>query len=775
VGSTSLRKGDPTQVGRYRIVARLGEGGSGTVFEGVSDDGRHVAVKVLHGSLVEIPGLRERLRREAAALRRVKGSRTVRVLEVDASGSLPFLAMELVEGMNLEEHLSERGLLRGALLWAFAEGLLDGIQEVHEAGVIHRDLKPSNILFGPGGIRLVDFGISSISEMRGMTGTGGFVGTAAWMSPEQILGDQVGPSSDIFNFGLVVAYAATGSHPFGQGRSDAVMYRIVHEKPDLSGLRGQVKAIVNRCLGKALSDRPTVDEIRQLFPTASLTPSTERPERNLDNRTRVVQRTEQGAALLGDKTNGRPGPDPQVLKAQSESGSRSRHKVVSDWPADLDGLRTPIRELFGFLRPSGWKGNTLRLGSPNAATVERCAELQTSVERHLSRRLGFEVVIELSEERAGSVRRIPPPQENEARTPRPKEDGVRTPRAEPASAVPDVFAVKQPRSRVGWLTAVGLVALALSRGIAGGDTPSDNAPTTTINGGTSTSSSSTNSRLRLALDTTLTNRLKTLLDREFLARVDGPTNPFDWVDDALWSQHGTQLDCGGKWISSRILRQARYREYGPDSFYTRSFGNYFSGVKYPDDYFAVRADVQLLTGTGNKYGLQDAVWTELGLRPGDEDWTCSNDSDYFLSLPDAQDVTLNRCVKNANYPAFFYLDGACVESAYKGMKGVDNQPIRRTISKSAKIIARHSYGSLSGDQFLFEGTSSDLQTRFAALLWEPKTTSSEGPIMVFVRVQVDAFKDYNNSWSSEVRFLQVFLAGALLDQISASLAEALGS
>ena len=257
-----LRDTDPRSVGGYRILGRLGEGGSSTVFLGQAADGSHVAIKVLHPTLAESPAVRDRLRREALTLQRVQSTRTAGVLSVDADGPIPHLVMQFVEGENLAT-ITERSPLTGPLLTALAEGLTEALEAIHACDVVHRDLKPQNIIFGPAGVMVVDFGTSVLAEVAGATRTGELTGTPGWLAPEQALGHPLTPAADVFNFGMVMAYAATGQHPFGQGRPDAMLFRIVHQSPDLSSLPERLRSMVERCLAKEPGDRPSLRDIRE--------------------------------------------------------------------------------------------------------------------------------------------------------------------------------------------------------------------------------------------------------------------------------------------------------------------------------------------------------------------------------------------------------------------------------------------------------------------------------------------------------------------------------
>ena len=252
---------DPTSIGPYKLISRLGAGATGIVFEGIHPDGRRAAIKVIRRELADLPQVRERLQREAQSLQRVSSERCAEVYEVDSEGETPYLAMQLIPGQDLSAEIGSKGPLRGAMSRTVFFALVEALEAIHSAGIIHRDLKPSNVLIGESGIRVVDFGISAIHDVAHLTSTGMVVGTAAWMSPEQIEGKDLTAASDVFNLGLVMAFALTGKHPFGEGRPDAVMYRIMHSEPDLDLIPPDYRTIIERCLAKIPLVRPTLREI----------------------------------------------------------------------------------------------------------------------------------------------------------------------------------------------------------------------------------------------------------------------------------------------------------------------------------------------------------------------------------------------------------------------------------------------------------------------------------------------------------------------------------
>ena len=252
-----LQPEDPQLIGPYRLRGRLGAGGMGRVFLGVSAGGRSVAVKVIRAELATDPEFRERFRREVDVARRVSGLFTAPVIDADLDGPVPWLATAYVKGLSLAEAVSSHGPLPAGSVLALAAGLAEGLNAIHAAGVVHRDLKPANVLLADDGPRVIDFGISRAVESSALTSTGLVVGSPGFMSPEQADGREVGPPSDIFSLGAVLAFAATGEGPFGSGSTPALVYRVVFSPPNLDRLPAEVRPLIARCLEKDPAQRPT--------------------------------------------------------------------------------------------------------------------------------------------------------------------------------------------------------------------------------------------------------------------------------------------------------------------------------------------------------------------------------------------------------------------------------------------------------------------------------------------------------------------------------------
>ncbi|MGB6572772.1 MAG: protein kinase [Trebonia sp.] len=271
-----LQPGDPQVIGPYRMVGRLGQGGMGQVFLGVSPGGRPVAVKAIRPDLASDPQFRIRFAREVAAARTVSGVFTAMVVGADVDGPIAWLATAYVPGPSLAEAVNEHGPLPEASLLALAAGLAEALAAIHAAGVTHRDLKPSNVLLAEDGPRVIDFGISRAAESTTLTQTGLTIGSPGFMSPEQAIGTEVGPPSDVFSLGTVLAFAATGKGPFGGGTTASLLYRVVHETPDLDGVPAAVRPLIERCLVKDPAQRPTavalLDAVGALQPAGNWLP-----------------------------------------------------------------------------------------------------------------------------------------------------------------------------------------------------------------------------------------------------------------------------------------------------------------------------------------------------------------------------------------------------------------------------------------------------------------------------------------------------------------------
>ncbi|MFI6207470.1 serine/threonine-protein kinase [Streptomyces sp. NPDC051041] len=262
-----LGPGDPPRIGAYRLLARLGAGGMGHVYLARSDRGRTVAVKLVREELAAREEFRARFRQEVQAARRVGGYWTAPVLDADTEAAVPWVATGYVAGPSLQQVVGrDHGALPERSVRILAAGLAHALKDIHAAGIVHRDLKPSNVLVTIDGPRVIDFGIARALQTvtdGGLTRTGALVGSPGFMAPEQVRGDRITPACDVFCLGAVLAYAATGSLPFGSADSGvhALMFRIAEEEPDLTGVPEGIADLVRDCLRKDPGARPTLDRI----------------------------------------------------------------------------------------------------------------------------------------------------------------------------------------------------------------------------------------------------------------------------------------------------------------------------------------------------------------------------------------------------------------------------------------------------------------------------------------------------------------------------------
>jgi predicted Ser/Thr protein kinase len=260
-GAPVLHPSDPRRVGGVRLLGRLGEGGMGVVFLGQDGDGRLVCVKLIRPEYARDERFRARFAGETAAARRVARFCTAQVLDAGTDGDLAYLVTEYIEGPTLTAALDRDGPMHGSTLDSLAIGIAAALNGIHAAGVVHRDLKPGNVLLSRVGPKVIDFGIArALDALESHTEPGSVVGTPAYMAPEQFRGTTT-TATDVFSWGAVVTFAATGRPPFGTGAPYALMHRVLSDPPDLGALERPLLDLVLRALDKEPDRRPTAREL----------------------------------------------------------------------------------------------------------------------------------------------------------------------------------------------------------------------------------------------------------------------------------------------------------------------------------------------------------------------------------------------------------------------------------------------------------------------------------------------------------------------------------
>jgi predicted Ser/Thr protein kinase len=333
--TSPLRPGDLEALGRYRVVARLGSGGMGTVYLARTPDGHRVAIKVIRPELAQDPAFRARFAAEVDAARRVTASCTARVLDAEPSAPLPWFVTEYVEGVPLDRLVARDGPLPTSSVEGLAVGVAAALTAIHAAGLVHRDLKPGNVLVSPFGPKVIDFGIARAMDAAGsLTMNGVVLGTPGWMAPEQLAGGPASPAGDVFAWGCLIAFAASGRPPFGAGPPGVVAQRVAWQRPDLAGVPGSLRQLVVAATDRDPAKRPPA---RRLLLT-----------------------------LLGD----RAAADPQAAATQV---------VQRTWVAPTPGWGPPARDRLatgwrpaGPRRRRGRRRPPVRRGGPGTGAGARC-------------------------------------------------------------------------------------------------------------------------------------------------------------------------------------------------------------------------------------------------------------------------------------------------------------------------------------------------------------------------------------------------------------------
>jgi serine/threonine protein kinase len=367
-----LRREDPRVVGSFKLHRRLGAGGMGVVYLGSDKKGQRVALKVIRPDLAEDQEFRSRFAREVSAARRIRGGCTARLVAADLDAERPWFATQYVPGPSLHDKVAAEGPLGAADVAAVGAALSEGLVAVHEAGVVHRDLKPSNILLSPKGPRIIDFGIAWATGASTLTHVGTAVGSPGFLAPEQVRGAAVTPATDVFSLGATLAYSSMGDSPFGHGSSEVMLYRVVHEEPQLHGVPDALAPLVRACLAKDPEERPSTlqlslrlkeiaaresQDLAGVRPPAPRGAESDRPVDTYPERTRRPQGQQGGGVSGAQRGRGTPPPrgsspsrdghpSPDGPASQSGTGGRGGARATGGGNRSTGGGsrgRTPVR------------------------------------------------------------------------------------------------------------------------------------------------------------------------------------------------------------------------------------------------------------------------------------------------------------------------------------------------------------------------------------------------------------------------------------------------
>jgi Protein kinase domain len=313
----ALRDTDPREVGDYRLLGRLGEGGQGVVFLAEGPAESSAAVKLLPPTTD--PQVRSRFLKEVAAAQRVARFCTAQVLDAGIFERRPFIVSEYVSGPSLVEVVEQFGPRGGAALERIAIATLTALGAVHAAGMVHRDFKPGNILLGPDGPVVIDFGLAAVPGMTTVFSGEVAVGTPAFMAPEQLAGTRVTAAADMWSWAVTMVFAGTGELPFKGDSLTATAFAILHSEPNVGRLPEPLGWLVHRCLNKDPAGRPSARDVlgelvaagaRPLGPMPPVVSTLALDEETTSSpqRASAALSTSNGDGLIGAQPASRPRP-----------------------------------------------------------------------------------------------------------------------------------------------------------------------------------------------------------------------------------------------------------------------------------------------------------------------------------------------------------------------------------------------------------------------------------------------------------------------------------
>lgn len=337
-----------SRVGGHRLVRLLGHGGFGSVYLGEDLRGGLGAVKIMHPQHAGDQGIRDRFAREVELARKVASFCTARVIDADPLAGAPWVVTEYIEGRTLHDTVRLDGPRTDADLDRLAVSTATALAAIHAAEIVHRDFTPANIMLAPDGPRVIDFGVARALE-GSTTLSSSLIGTPKYMAPEQISGEPATSAIDLFAWGSVITFAATGRAPFEGPHPAAVLHRLVSEEPDLSGLPEPLLPVVAQCLDKDPAQRPTATELLTLLiGTSTVPPPVNEVEEPVEESEGPVEEPEEPLEepmaelppVLAEETSGAEAvepdeaPEPVELPAPAEPPPPPAKPlpVQTDWP-----------------------------------------------------------------------------------------------------------------------------------------------------------------------------------------------------------------------------------------------------------------------------------------------------------------------------------------------------------------------------------------------------------------------------------------------------------
>jgi serine/threonine protein kinase len=336
------KPGDPTDLGGIVLRGRLGEGGMGTVYYGVTSDGDEVAVKTISERWAGRPDLRSRFEREIEAMEMVQGPRVANLVTAALSAPTPWFASEYIRGLTLTQYVADHGVLLADRVAALGIALTEALVTIHQAGVLHRDLKPGNIILGRDGPRVIDFGLATLTEQLGqLTITNDVLGTPLCMSPEQAISSRdVTPATDVYALGATLTYAVAKHYPYEGETARDIQNAVTNPAidPDLSGIPVVLLPAISGMLAYAAAARPALNEVRKELVRVLADAGQADPTVAVRRLAEATYRERPGAPqppLTAPPRERWPGPqeDPRVPRALvREAADRLRHDYAASAP-----------------------------------------------------------------------------------------------------------------------------------------------------------------------------------------------------------------------------------------------------------------------------------------------------------------------------------------------------------------------------------------------------------------------------------------------------------